>query len=179
MAKNVTRSEFYGVLGTVSLVVAALLFAAGLGAWKGHGFAVDQVKNQLNKERIYFPAKGSAALDPKEFPGLQQYAGQQVDNGVKAKAFADEFIWVHMMKASGGKSYSEVSAAAMASPQDQKLAALKNTLFQGDMLRTSLLTAYAFSVLGVIAGYAYPLAFAAAAIMLLLSLLSYARAQKS
>jgi adenylylsulfate kinase-like enzyme len=78
-------------------------------------------------------------------------AGTQVDNGDKAKAYADQFIWHHMMKASGGKTYSEVSTLAQASPQDAKLAGLKATLFQGDMLRSSLLTAYAFSRFGLIA----------------------------
>ena len=31
------------------------------------------------------------ALTPAEFPGLQQYAGQKVDNGPKAKAYANEY----------------------------------------------------------------------------------------
>ena len=84
-----------------------------------------------------------------------------------------------MMKASGGKTYAEASAAAMASPTDAKLAGIKNTLFQGDMLRSSLLTAYAFSVLGMIAGYALPLVLAAAAVVFLLSLVSYAKTRRA
>ncbi len=178
MAKNVTQSELYKLLGMFGLVLTALLLLTSYGAWKGQDFATKQVSNQLVQEKIFFPAKGTPALDPKEFPGLQQYAGQQVDNGVKAKAYADEFIWVHMMKASGGKSYAEVSAAAMANPKDQKLAGLKTTLFQGDMLRTSLLTAYAFSVLGTIAGYAYPASLIAALVVLLLTLLSFGKARR-
>jgi hypothetical protein len=123
-------------------VVVALVLAAGSGlAWLGHNFANDQIKSQLVQEKIYFPKAGTPALNPKEFPGLQRYAGAQVDSGIKAKAYADEFIWVHMMKASGGKTYAEVSALAQSNPTDAKLASLKATLFQGDMLRSSLLTA--------------------------------------
>ena len=48
------------------------------------------VHDQLAEQKIQFPPKGSPALDPKEFPGLQRYAGEGVDNGPKAKAYADQ-----------------------------------------------------------------------------------------
>lgn len=170
MAKNVTQAELKKLLGSFGLILTILLLAgAGLAYW-GSSFAKDQVSSQLGQEKITFPAAGTAALDPKEFPGLQQYAGQAVDSGVKAKAFANEFIWVHMMKASGGKTYAEISAAAMANPTDQKLAGLKNTLFQGDTLRTSLLMAYAFSMIGVVAGYTAITLLIGAGLVLLFSL---------
>lgn len=134
--------------------VATLVFGAftGLAYW-GKTFASAQVKNQLVQEKIFFPAANSAGLLAEEFPTLQKYGGQQVDNGEKAKAYADEYIWVHMMKSSGNKTYAEISTEARANPTDTKLAGLKTTLFQGDMLRSSLLTAYAFSRFGMIAQY--------------------------
>ena len=118
------------------------------------------------------------SLDPKEFPGLQKYAGQQIDTGEKAKAYADEFIWVHMMKASGGKTYAEVSTLAAANKTDTKLAGLKSTLFQGDMLRSSLLTAYAFSRFGVIAHWAAIACFVGAGVMLIIVFLAVAHMTK-
>ena len=173
MSKNVTRRELYSLIGTIGLTLTLLLcVGAGLAAW-GNSFATSQVRSQLTQEKITFPAAGSAALDPQEFPGLQQYGGQAVNTGDKAKAYADQFIWVHMMKASGGQTYAQVSTAAMASPTNQQLATLKSTLFQGDMLRSSLLTAYAFSVLGAVAGYALIVLVIGAALMLVLSLLSF------
>jgi hypothetical protein len=153
--------------GGATMAVVFVIFA-GLAYW-GETFADAQVTSQLTQERIYFPASGSPALDPKEFPGLQKYAGQQIDNGDKAKAYADQFIWVHMMKASGGKTYAEVSTAAQANPTDQKLAGLKSMLFQGDMLRSSLLTAYAFSRFGLVASYAVIACLVGAGVMLLLA----------
>jgi len=121
-----------------ALMTLVLLAGGGLSYW-GYTFAQSQVQSQLVQEKIYFPEAGTPALDPKEFPGLQKYAGSPVDNGDKAKAYADEFIWVHMMKASGGKTYAEVSALTAADKTNPQLAALKSTLFQGDMLRSSLL----------------------------------------
>ena len=157
-----TIEEIFIVQALVlTLVLAA---GAGLAAW-GRSFATSQVQSQLVQEKVYFPPKGSAALDPTEFPGLQKYAGQQVDNGDKAKAYADQFIWVHMMKVAGGQTYAQVSTLALADPTNATLAVEKATLFQGDMLRSSLLTAYAFSRFGVIAWYA-EVAFALGAVVM-------------
>jgi hypothetical protein len=156
------------------LVMLLMIVGGGLALW-GESFANSQIQSQLTQEKIFFPKAGTPALDPKVYPGLQKYAGQQVDNGDKAKAYADEYIWVHMMKSSGGKTYAEVSELARANPQDQKLTALKNTLFQGDMLRSSLLTAYAFSRFGLVAHWAAIACFAGAFVMFILVLLGIAR----
>jgi hypothetical protein len=158
-----------------------LLAGGSLALW-GYSFAQNQIQSQLTQENISFPQAGSPGFDAAEYPGLQQYAGQTVDDGDKAKAYADQYIWHHMMKASGGKTYAEVSALAMANPADTKLAALKTTLFQGDMLRSSLLTAYAFSRFGVIAYWSAVVCFAGAAamtILVLLGLLHIARGSRS
>lgn len=179
VTKNVTQNQLYKLLGAFGLVLTVILLAVAVGVWAGNDFATKQVRNQLVQERISFPEAGSVGMPAAEFPGLQQYGGQPVDNGVKAKAYADEYIWVHMMKTSGGKSYAEASTESRANPTDQKLAGIKNTLFQGDMLRSSLLTAYAFSVLGTIAGVAFPFVLAAAAVVFLLSLASFAKTRRA
>lgn len=170
MAKNVTQAELRRVLWSVSAVLTLILLAGGFLSMWGNNFATNQVRDQLVQEKIKFPDAGSPALDPEKYPGLQRYAGQAVDSGPKAKAYANEYIWVHMMDASGGKTYAEASSAARANPDDKKLAAVKETLFQGSALRSSLLTAYAFSVFGMVAGYAMVAMFAGAAIMALLTI---------
>lgn len=179
MSKNVTQKQLNRLLGTVSLSLAViLLVGSGLLA-KGAQFADSQVKSQLVQEKISFPAAASPGLSATEFPGLQQYGGQAVDTGAKAKAYSDEFIWAHMMKASANKTYAEISAASMANPTDQKLAGLKGMLFQGDMLRSSLLTAYAFSVLGMIAGYAVIVCLIGAALLLIGALMCFMRSDRA
>jgi hypothetical protein len=175
---NVDRKTLDRVLISGGAVIAiVLIVAGGLLAW-GQSFANHQVHNQLDQEKIYFPVKGSPALDPKEFPGLQQYAGQKVNTGPKAKAYADQFIWKHMMTASGGKTYYQVSTLAQQNPGDTKLATLKTTLFQGDMLRSSLLSAYGFSKFGNIAYWAMSGAFGGASLMLVLVVLGLVHEQR-
>lgn len=167
-----TRQTLDEILISLGVIVVLVLGAGGGLAWWGYTFAGQQIKSQLVQEKVFFPPKSAAvpggALDPKEFPGLQKYAGTQVDSGDKAKAYADEFIWVHMMKIAGGKTYAQVSTLAQADPKNPTLAAQKATLFQGDMLRSSLLTAYAFSRFGLIAYWAMIACLAGAGVMLVL-----------
>lgn len=138
------------IIGSVLFLVLSV--GSGLLLW-GSGFAQNMVHSQLTEQKISFPAKGSAGLDPKTFPGLQRYAGQAVDNGPKAKAYADQFIRVHLSEVANGQTYSQVSAASIANPKDAKLAAEVQTLFRGETLRGLLLYGWGWSVVGEIALY--------------------------
>lgn len=153
-----------------------VLLAAGSIAWKGYTFTTNQVKTELTAQKIYFPPKGSPALDPKEYPDLQKYAGQLVDNGDKAKAYANGFIGRHLDKVAGGKTYSEVSALAMNDPGNQQLQAQKQTLFQGETLRGLLLSAgYSYWTMGMLAKDAAIAFFVGAGIMAVLVVLGLVR----
>jgi hypothetical protein len=168
MAKSHRKviDKVFILLGVVTTGVFVLM---GCLAWWGYHFATNQVKTELTSQKIYFPPKGSPALDPAEFPTLQKYAGQIVDNGPKAKAYANDFINVHLEKIAGGKTYSEISTLAMQDPTNAKLQAQKATLFQGETLRGLLLgDGYAYWTFGLMAKYAAIAAFAGAAIMSIL-----------
>jgi hypothetical protein len=136
------------IIGTVLFGVLAV--GGSLLVW-GSNFAQDMVHNQLAAQKIVFPAKGAANFSPKEFPGLQRYAGQAVDSGPKAKAYANQFINVHLQGIGGGKTYSQLSAESMANPNDAKLAGQVATVFKGETLRGLLLYAWGWSVVGLIA----------------------------
>jgi hypothetical protein len=82
----------FAVEGVLFLLLAV---GGGLLAW-GANFANDMVHDQLVAQKIFFPEKGSDALVPATYPGVQQYAGEAVDNGPKAKAYDNEFIAVHL-----------------------------------------------------------------------------------
>ena len=172
MATKANRKTIDITLTLLGAVVTVVLVIAGsLGVYAWH-FATSQVQDQLSAQKIYFPEKGSPALDPEEFPGLQKYAGQLVDDGAKAKAYADEFIAAHLEKIGGGKTYSEVSALAMKDPTNTTLQQQKQALFQGETLRGILLgTGYAYWTFGMIALYASIAAFVGAAVMAVLVLL--------
>lgn len=167
------RRTFDALLTAGGLVLAVvLLVAGGLLVW-GHNFIDSQVHDQLAAQKIFFPAKGNAALDPKQFPDLQQYAGQQVVNGDQAQAFANGYIARHLKTIGGGKTYSELSTDARANPNDQTLAGEVQTVFRGETLRGMLLNAYAFWQMAQVALFAAIGAFVAAAIMLLLTGLGF------
>lgn len=165
------------------LLAVVLLVAGGLLTWAS-SFAGNQVHDQLAMQDITMPAK--AQLETKaQHDALDQYAGQKMTTGNQARAFADHYILVHMNAAGGGKTYEEVSSeyialsdAQKASPDGQKLGALRQTLFMGNTLRGELLTAYAFGTLGTIAAYAAIGAYIAAALLLLLAGIGFVHAKR-
>jgi hypothetical protein len=128
------------------------------------------VHSQLAAQDISFPAAGTPALDPATFPDLQQYAGQAVDNGPKAKAYANGFINRHLAEVADGQTYSQVSAASQADPTNAKLTAQVATLFKGETLRGLLLYAWGWSVVSTIALYAAIAAFIGFLIMLVVTI---------
>ncbi|HET7060208.1 MAG TPA: hypothetical protein VFH99_02745 [Candidatus Saccharimonadales bacterium] len=169
MAK-IQRKVIDKVFIMLGVCATAVLLVVGGLAWYGYSFTHKQVKDELSSQKIYFPLKGSAAFSPAEFPDLQKYAGQQVDTGIKAKAYANDFIGRHIKKIADGQTYSQVSTAAQADPTNATLQQEKSTLFQGETLRGLLLNAYAFDTLGMISYYVAITAFIGAIIFALLVL---------
>jgi hypothetical protein len=138
------------------LMVVVLLVAGGLMTW-GHSFASSNVRTQLTQQQITFPAKAAFAhakpgteITPGMIPYLEKYAGQQLTTGAQAEAYANHFIAVHLSEMPYGGIYSKISTAAIAQPNNTKLATLKQTSFTGTTLRGLLLEAYAFSVIASI-----------------------------
>lgn len=177
MAKsNPARQAVDTVFVLLGAAVAVVLLVMGGLLYYGHKFATGQVRTELAAQKIFFPPAGSPALDPAVYPGLQQYAGQQVDDGPKAKAYANEFIGQHLKDIAGGKTYSEVSAEARKDPTNAELQAQKAQLFQGETLRGILLgTGYAYWTFGMIALYASLASLAGATVMAVLVLLGLRR----
>ena len=109
---------------------------------------------------------------------MQKYAGQQLTTGAQAETYANHFIAIHLSEVAGGKTYAQVSAAAMAAPTNTTLKTEEATLFQGTTLRGLLLNAYAFGTVATIAGIGAIVSFAAAAILLVLSGIGFAHARR-
>jgi len=163
------RKALDRVVSWLGLSLAIILIVAGgLLTW-AHNFVTNEVHNQLAAEKIYFPAKGSAAIAAPEYKAMNQYAGQQLTTGAQAEVYADHFIKNHLNAIGGGKTYAQLSAEAQADPTNTKLASTVETVFKGETLRGLLLNAYAFGTMGFIAGIAAICAFVAAALMLVLA----------
>jgi hypothetical protein len=170
------------------LIVVVLVVAGGLLLW-GANFANSDVHNQLAEQQITFPSAAAFAhpvpgteITPSMIPSVSQYAGQQLTTGAQAEVYADDFIAVHLREIGKGKTYAQLSAAAMAlpkgSPAYTAAEATVQTVFQGTTLRGLLLEAYAFSVFGMIASIGAIVAFILAGIMAALVLLGLWHARR-
>ena len=162
---NGIRTRIYilqvGLIGVFAFC-SVLLFAGG-------SFVHGMITDQLSAQKISFPAAGSPGLSATEFPDLQQYAGQPVNDGIKAEAYANGFINRHLQTVAGGLTYAQMSAKAQAAPTDTKLAGQVNTLFKGEMLRGTLLNTYGWWTVGSYATLAgIGLAVAAGAVLVAL-----------
>lgn len=156
-------------LTSIATVAAAGIVVVGILAVVGGNYDKQVVHDQLVPQKIVFPAANSPAL----LPGVKQYAGQQLVNGAQAKAYANNFINVHLSKIAGGQTYAQVATAALAAPKNAKLAEEKATLFQGETLRGLLLNAWGWSLVGTIATLAGFILIALGAVLLLLPLANW------
>ncbi len=136
-----------------------------------HGY----VTTQLTQEKIAMPqAEAIKALPQASKDALSPWANspQMMTNGEQAQAYANNYIWEHMqtacaaVKDASGKelpavpadkcTYAGIGTVANAATDPAAKAAytaLRTSNFQGDALRSMLLTAYAFWLIGSIALY--------------------------
>ena len=157
-------------------VAVILLAAGGLLLW-GSTYVHNTVQGQLAAQQIFFPPKAAFAhpvagteITPSMIPSVSQYAGQQLLTGQQAEAYADHFIAVHIANMGGGKTYSQLSAESIAQPNNAKLAALVDTVFKGETLRSMLLNAYGWWKVSQITYIAAIVAFALGGLALIGSL---------
>jgi hypothetical protein len=161
--KTVVYRVLSKVFGVIALAVGIFALVAGL-------YAHSYVSSQLSQEKITMPAEaGYKTLPQASQDALKPYAGQAMTTGDQAEAFANHYIWEHMsaactaVKDASGNTVPAVPAekcnysalggvvsATTDTTQKAAYTALRNTLFQGDTLRTALLTAYAFWLIGTI-----------------------------
>jgi len=171
------RRKTFDAIATMAGLVLAVVLAVGGGllVW-GHSVISTDVHNQLAAQKIVFPAAGSPeikALPAADAAAMTAYAGQTMTTGAQAQAYADHFIAVHLGEIGGGKTYSQLSAAAMAQPKNTALATQVATIFKGTTLRGMLLNAYGWWQMGQIMLVSAFVAFGAAALFLILSLFGF------
>jgi hypothetical protein len=140
------------------MLVVILGFCSGFLFYESN-FVTNMVKDELVAQKISFPPasqiKLGGALDPTVYPAeITNLAGQKVDNGDKAKIYANDFIGHHLEGVAAGLTYSQASSASQANPTNVVLQNQVNTLFKGEMLRATLLNSYGWWTVGVYAGYA-------------------------
>ena len=176
-------------LGGVCAVVLAT--AGGLLMW-GSNFAEDYVNDELTSQNIFFPDQVS--LEDEGRTDLVKYADAQVTTGDEAEAYAS-YIDGHLANIAGGMTYAELGgpqraaageleAAIAAGESDDVVADLqadvdeltdqRDSLFRGETLRGLLLSTFAWSTIGRIAGIASIVALVAAGVCVVLVALGLA-----
>jgi hypothetical protein len=114
------------------------------------------VHDQLAPQKIAFAPydeSGQNGDNYEAYPQLRDRAGTTVADGLAARDFAT-YINAHVMEATGGRSYSEVSAAARANPQDEELAATRRTALDGQLLAAIMWNTYGWWLLATVAFFA-------------------------
>ena len=171
--------------GAGALLTVVFLVAGALLMW-GSNFADDYVTDELTSQNIFFPEEAALVEDGRS--DLVGYAGEQVTTGAEAEAYAS-YIDGHLDEVADGATYADLGGperearAALQEAQDtgadeatvaeaqatyDEISAQRNTLFKGETLRGLLLSSYAWSTVGMIAGFAAWAAFAAAVVMAVL-----------
>ncbi|MBE7324919.1 hypothetical protein IEQ44_09645 [Nocardioides sp. Y6] len=194
------------------LLALVLLVAGGLLTW-GATFIGDQVDQQFGDQDITMPTKeaieADESLSDEDRDTLMEFEGTTLDNGPKARAYADHYIKAHMEASTFGVkaaleekgvntdemtfplTYESAGGVARAVEADTELneadkaelleavGANRDSLFKGNTLRGLLLYGYAFATMGTIAGYAAIGAFVGAALFLILGILGLVHARKA
>jgi hypothetical protein len=183
---TVRRRTVDTLLVAAGVVVSAVLIAAGVLLTWGSNFAEDYVGDELTAQHIFFPDQ--AALEEGGRADLVQYADEQVTTGSEAEAYAS-YIDGHLAEIAAGATYADMGPTvreaqdAVTAAQDagkdtatiaglqataDELSGQRDSLFKGETLRGLLLSTFAWSTIGRIAGIAAFVAFVAAGVMLVL-----------
>lgn len=167
------RRTFDVLVSMTGLMLAVLLLVGGgLLTW-GSSYVNGEVSDQLSAQNIVFPPADSEEVADDRYASVRQYGGQELTTGAQAKVYADDFIGAHLEGIGGGKTYSELSDEAMADPDNEELAGQVDSMFRGETLRGLLLNAYAFDRMAMIMRVSSIVAFVAAGLLLLLSVLGF------
>lgn len=177
------------------ILIAALAIVLGFVFQANADFATTYVRDQLNEQRIMFPATEYLSESEANVPCLVEFAGTSLDSGKKSECYANEYIGSHLKGIGGGETYAtlgtpqrelqaKVADAKKANDPNlptleadlAKVSGQRDSMFKGETLRGLLLTTYGFSVLGEKAAMAATIAFFAAAIVILASLAGFAHA---
>lgn len=169
VARELDRSLIDRLVSWAGAVVAFALVALGAAAIYGGSFALENVRDRLEPQKISFPP--AAEMTPEEKAEVGEFAGQRVDTGTEAEAYS-RYIGLHLSEIGGGKTYAELGGPIFAlqaeieeakqagrdtSAMEERLAQLqaqRDTVFKGETLRAILLNAYGWWTVGQITFYA-------------------------
>ena len=169
---------FHWTRPLTEFVIAVAIGIAAVAMMSFSTNSQDSVNSQLAAAGIHFPAAGSPQFSPALFPTVQQYAGQLVDSGTKAEAYANGYITPQLAALTGGQTPFAVSQAAAADPTNAPLQAEANAVFQASTTRGLLLTTWGLSRIATYTLYGAIALAVAFAILMALALFELVRARR-
>jgi hypothetical protein len=173
------RKVWDRLVSGAAAVVAVALIVVGALAIVGGNFGRQSVRDRLTPEKVTFAPYD--AMSPEEQASVGRFAGQQVDTGPEAEAFAT-YIAGHLEAVNDGKTYAETSAEARAEGLAPDVAAelqgKADTLFKGETLRSIMLNAYGWWTAATIALFAGWFLVAAGIVLAVLAILGFLHARK-
>ena len=129
-------------LTSIATIAALGIMIVGILAVVEGSYDKKVVHDQLVPQKIFPPPTA-----PSRYPGVKQYAGQQLTTGSQAKAYANNFINVHLSKIAWRPDLrTSQHSRRRWCETNTKLAEEKATLFQGETLRGLLLNAWGWSL---------------------------------
>lgn len=195
-ATKLSRSTIDKLISSAGAVVAIVMLGLGGAAMYGGTFALDNVRDRLEPQKITFaPAE---AMTPQEKAIVGDFAGQSVDTGTEAEAYS-RYIGLHLSEIGEGKTYAELGSVqfgledeiaaaeeagdtALAKELEGELAGVtgqRDTIFKGESLRAILLNAYGWWTVGQITFWAGVGAVAAGFVLAILAALGFRHARKT
>ena len=193
---RLSRRAWDQIVSGTGAVVAIVMVALGAAALYGGSFALDNVKDRLEPQKITFAPAEAMTAEEKALVG--DFAGQAVDTGTEAEAYS-RLIGLHVSEIGGGKTYAElgsvqfgiedqVAAAekagdtAMVKELEGELAGVtgqRDTIFKGETLRAILLNAYGWWTVGQITLWAGFGLVAAGLVLAVLAALGFRHARRA
>jgi hypothetical protein len=129
-SKKAEKKVVDRIFGSLGIISALILLVIGIVCLNSGRNIVSTVDNNLVAQKIYFPSVGNPAFSATVYPAAQQYGGQLVDNGKLAQAYANDYLGPQINLVGGGKTLSQVTAAALANPQNAGLQQLQGAMYQ-------------------------------------------------
>jgi hypothetical protein len=194
------------ILSGGGAAIAVLLLVLGFVLSDQASFAKSYVADQLGQQKITFATADKLSEEDTTWkPGsscLIEYAGELMTKGKQAECYANYYIALHMDQSATRAGYSgetyatmggirsgisaELTAAKENGADEDTLAeiqgrldaatSLRSTFQTGETLRGLLLTSYGFSIFGEKAQLAADVAYAAAALLGVLSVAGFVHA---
>jgi hypothetical protein len=193
---RLARRAWDQIISGAGAVVAIVMLALGAAALYGGSFALDNVRDRLEPQKISFPPAEAMTAEEKAIVG--GFAGQAVDTGSEAEAYS-RYIGLHLSEIGGGMTYAELGSVqfgvedkiataeeagdtALVKELEGELAAVtgqRDTIFKGESLRAILLNAYGWWTVGQITFWAGVGLVAAGLVLAVLAALGFRHARRT